>query len=56
MQIALTILTVSAAFIYLGNKVYKSLTTTKGCNKGCGGACSSIDYSKLDEIKWKKSN
>ena len=46
------------ALIFVGRRLYKSVTE-KNCSKGCG-ACSSIDFSKIDtrelEEKWKKVN
>jgi hypothetical protein len=41
MQDILVIILFVAALAYVGLKVGRSFTT-KGCAKGCGGACSSI--------------
>ncbi len=45
------------AVVYLLNTVRKSFSAkSSGCTKGCGGACSSIDFKKLEaEIAKKKS-
>ncbi len=46
-----------AAVGYLLNVVRKSFSTkSSGCAKGCGSACSSIDFKKIEaEINRKKA-
>lgn len=46
-----------AALVYLLNTVRKSFSAkSSGCAKGCGGACGSIDFKKIEaEIARKKS-
>ncbi len=46
-----------AAVGYLLNVVRKSFSTkSSGCAKGCGGACGSIDFKKIEaEINRKKA-
>lgn len=46
-----------AALGYLLNTVRQSFRTKSGgCAKGCGGACSSIDFKKIEaEINRKKA-
>jgi hypothetical protein len=46
-----------AAVGYLLNVVRKSFSTkSNGCAKGCGGACGSIDFKKIEaEINRKKA-
>jgi len=37
------------AVVYLLNTVRKSFSTkSSGCAKGCGGACGSIDFKKIE--------
>jgi hypothetical protein len=37
-----------AAAVYVARLVYKSFSSKGGCAKGCGGACSSIDFDKIN--------
>ncbi len=45
-----------SAVTYLFNTVRKSFSAKSGgCAKGCGGGCSTIDFSKIEaEMKKKK--
>ena len=45
------------AAAYLGWKGYKSFFSKEaGCDKGCGGACSTIDLAKIErEMKAKQA-
>ena len=43
-----------AAAAYVARLVYKSFSNKGGCAKGCGSACSSIDFDKINaQIKAK---
>lgn len=39
-----------AAAVYVGRMLYRSFSLkSSGCSKGCGGACSSIDFKKIQK-------
>ena len=42
-----------AAF-YIGRMLYLSFAAKSGCAKGCGTACSSIDFNKIQKELEKK--
>jgi hypothetical protein len=43
-----------AAAFYMGRLFYQSFTAKSGCAKGCGSACSSIDFKKIQKDLEKK--
>lgn len=39
-----------AAAVYVGRMLYRSFSLKGGgCSKGCGGACSTIDFKKIQQ-------
>ncbi|WP_299818293.1 FeoB-associated Cys-rich membrane protein [uncultured Pontibacter sp.] len=38
-----------AAAFYMGRMLYRSFAAKSGCVKGCGTACSSIDFKKIQQ-------
>ncbi|MCC9165411.1 FeoB-associated Cys-rich membrane protein [Pontibacter harenae] len=43
-----------AAAAYMGRMLYQSFSAKSGCAKGCGGACSTIDFNKIQKELQKK--
>ncbi|MBW7467148.1 hypothetical protein ABID22_001242 [Pontibacter aydingkolensis] len=38
-----------AAAFYMGRLIYRSFAAKSGCVKGCGTACSTIDFKKIQQ-------
>ncbi|WP_026462456.1 FeoB-associated Cys-rich membrane protein [Adhaeribacter aquaticus] len=48
-QLIIFLIFIAAAF-YVGRLVYRNFSTKSGgCVKGCGSACSSIDFTKIQK-------
>lgn len=47
-ELIILIVFIAAAF-YMGRLVYRSFAAKSGCAKGCGSACSSIDFKKIQQ-------
>ncbi|MCC9135706.1 FeoB-associated Cys-rich membrane protein [Pontibacter silvestris] len=45
-EIIIFVIFLVAAF-YIARVLYRSFAVKSGCAKGCGGACSSIDFKKI---------
>jgi hypothetical protein len=53
-ELIIFIIFLVAAF-YMGRLLYSSFTAKNGCVKGCGSACSSIDFKKIQKDLEKKN-
>ncbi|RDV14421.1 FeoB-associated Cys-rich membrane protein [Pontibacter diazotrophicus] len=47
-ELIILLVFIAAAF-YMGRLVYQSFVAKSGCAKGCGSACSSIDFKKIQQ-------
>lgn len=47
-ELIILLVFIAAAF-YMGRLVYRSFAAKSGCAKGCGSACSSIDFKKIQQ-------
>jgi uncharacterized metal-binding protein len=48
-QEALILVIFLAAAFYMVRLLYRSFAVKSGCAKGCGSACSSIDFNKIQK-------
>ncbi|ARS37004.1 FeoB-associated Cys-rich membrane protein [Pontibacter actiniarum] len=48
-QQLLILLIFLVAVAYMGRMLYRSFAAKSGCAKGCGGACSTIDFKKIQK-------
>ncbi|WP_162054146.1 FeoB-associated Cys-rich membrane protein [Pontibacter pamirensis] len=53
-ELIILLVFIAAAF-YMGRLVYRSFVAKSGCVKGCGSACSSIDFKKIQQDLDKKA-
>jgi len=49
LQEILILLIFLAAVAYIGRLLYRSFSAKSGCTKGCGSACSGINFAKLEK-------
>ncbi|PRY14964.1 hypothetical protein CLV24_103203 [Pontibacter ummariensis] len=52
-ELLILVIFLVAAF-YVGSVLYRSFSAKSSCSKGCGGACSSIDFKKIQKDLEKK--
>ncbi|WP_439880806.1 FeoB-associated Cys-rich membrane protein [Pontibacter sp. MBLB2868] len=47
-ELIILVIFLAAAF-YMARMLYRSFSAKSGCAKGCGGACSTIDFKKIQK-------